>query len=240
VTRALTLGHDRLPEYTVRVSGRARRIRLTVTPHEGLVVVVPPAYAGEAAAIVAEKREWAERALARVAERRSQLLAEPEAMMPTRIELPMSGEVYPVRLTDSDRAAARVIAGELVASGPEAESRLRGVRSWLDRRARDLLGDRVSKRAAAHGVRVARVRVTKARTRWGSCSARGTISVNRNVVFFSPELADALIDHELAHLGVMNHSRRFWDHLAGYDPEFARHRVELRDAASRVPAWADE
>lgn len=231
---------ERLPDYTVRVSGRARRVRLTVSAHDGLVVVVPPAYAGEAAAIVAEKREWAERALARIAERRSQLLAGPADMMPSEVELAISGERYAVRVTEGDRAVARVATGELVASGPDAEARLRGLRAWLDRRARELLGERVAARAAAHGVRVSRVRITTARTRWGSCSARGTISINRNVVFFPLELADALVDHELAHLGVMNHSQRFWSHLASYDPDFTRHRVALRDAASLVPAWADE
>ena len=81
-----------LPAYTVRVSQRARHPRLTVTPRDGLVVVVPKRWRGDPAELVALKRAWAETALAHVAEERALHAAGPDALLPDRIDLRAAGE----------------------------------------------------------------------------------------------------------------------------------------------------
>ena len=63
--------------------------------------------------------------------------------------------------------------------------------------------------------------------------------LNRNLLFLPPELVDALILHELAHLRVMDHSARFWSLLATLDPRVLEHRARLKKAADLVPVWAD-
>tara|TARA_Y100001934_G_scaffold83179_1_gene103209 strand:+ start:716 stop:1153 length:438 start_codon:yes stop_codon:yes gene_type:complete len=64
--------------------------------------------------------------------------------------------------------------------------------------------------AAEAGEEVAKVRVGNQRTRWGSCSEKGTISLNWRVVLLEPCLRDYVILHEIAHLRHMNHSDAFW------------------------------
>ena len=85
-----------LPPYTVRRSKRARRVRLTITARDGLVVVLPERWHGDIDALVAEKRTWAERALAQVAERRALHVAGPEALLPDAVGLRALGETWPV------------------------------------------------------------------------------------------------------------------------------------------------
>lgn len=67
--------------------------------------------------------------------------------------------------------------------------------------------------AAAAGLHVNRVSVRNQRSRWGACSSRGTITLNWRLVQVSRRVRDYVIWHELAHLTVPNHSRRFWRHL---------------------------
>lgn len=235
----MTLERSELPPYTVRVSDRAKRVRLTVTPRDGLVVVVPRRWRGDPADIVASKADWARAALDRIAEQRSQHLAGPSGLLPEAVSLPGIGLEYPVRLASSDRAIARVVGGELVVSGSDDASRLAALRRWLDREARTALPARLQRLAEQNGITYVRCRTAHTRSRWGSCSARGTISLSRNLVFLEPELVDALMFHELAHVRVMDHSRRFWAELEHLDPCAHEHRLRLRTAGDSVPPWAD-
>jgi len=75
--------------------------------------------------------------------------------------------------------------------------------------------------AAHHGFSVHRVTVRNQRTRWGSCSRRGTISLNWRLIQAPASVRDYLILHELAHLRQMNHSPRFWAEVERLCPGFA-------------------
>ena len=238
-----TRAPESLPPYSVRVSPRARRVRLVVTPREGLVVVVPARWRGDVAAIVAEKRAWAERALAHAADDRALFSAGPEALLPSEVELPFLPERWRVeyRATDSSSVRAAVSGGALVVSGDidDAEACLAALSRWLDRTAREVLLPALARTAADAGLPYASARVRRQRSRWGSCSSRRTISLNRNLVFLPEHLVRALMLHELAHTLVMNHSARYWTTLERFDPDAHEHRVQMKDAGRYVPAWAD-
>ena len=220
-------------------------MRLTVTPRDGLVVVVPKRWRGNAEQIVASKREWAENALARVAYARALHAGGAEALLPDLVELRLAGETWPVEYRagaeGSGRAQARTHGSALVVAGDvgDADACLAALSRWLDRTSRELLLPLLAEVAADAGIGYASARIRHQRTRWGSCSARKTISLNRSLVFLPEDLVRALMLHELAHVAVMDHSARFWNHLATLDPHFAEHRAALRDGARFVPAWAD-
>lgn len=73
------------------------------------------------------------------------------------------------------------------------------------------------------------ITVRDQKSRWGSCSSRGTLSFNYRLIFAPPVILDYVVVHELCHLTHMNHSRDFWDMVAGVMPEYKEYRKWLRD-----------
>jgi predicted metal-dependent hydrolase len=82
-----------------------------------------------------------------------------------------------------------------------------------------------------------RLAVRRQRTRWGSCSVPGTISLNCCLLFQRAEVLRYLLVHELAHVKHMNHSPRFWDLVARHCPNCRPLDRELLDGWRRVPSW---
>ncbi len=85
------------------------------------------------------------------------------------------------------------------------------------------------------GLAVPSVRLTSARTRWGSCSARSGIRLHWRLIHLPPALGDYVVAHEVAHLVEMNHSPRFWAIVASIYPDWQSARVRLRAAAQGLP-----
>jgi len=82
-----------------------------------------------------------------------------------------------------------------------------------------------------------RMHLRRQRTRWGSCSAAGTISLNVCLMFQRPEVVRYLLVHELCHRRHMNHSARFWSLVASHEPNWRALDAELLRGWQNVPAW---
>ncbi len=120
----------------------------------------------------------------------------------------------------------------------DADAALAALRRWRDRTARAALPGLLGECAQRVGVQPQRIVVRGQKTRWGSCSAAGTISLNRDLVFLPEHLAEYVMVHELAHLVHRNHSPRFYEQLAQWYPATQSARVEMREGWRHVPAWA--
>jgi predicted metal-dependent hydrolase len=81
------------------------------------------------------------------------------------------------------------------------------------------------------------VQIRRQRTRWGSCSVKGTISLNVCGIFQEPDVLRYLLIHELSHTRHMNHSRRFWSLVESLEPDYRRLDRELLQGWQRVPGW---
>lgn len=79
-----------------------------------------------------------------------------------------------------------------------------------------------------YGFRLTRVAVKNQKTRWGSCSSRGTLNFNYTLLFLPEYLRDYIVVHELCHLREMNHSRKFWACVEETMPNHRLYRRELR------------
>jgi predicted metal-dependent hydrolase len=232
------------PEYTLRMSDRARRVRLTVTPRDGLVVVVPRAMRGfDPSAIIREHRAWIESAHARVTERRAALHAGPDALLPDRVAFPATGETWVVeyRSTEATTVRARIDGGLLVVQGAveDGEACLAALQRWLQRAAAERLLPALAEESARTGLAYTRATVRGQRSRWGGCSSSGSITLNRCLLFLAPELMHAVMLHELAHLRHHNHSAAFWHELERLDPQAIAHRKAIAHAWDSVPPWAE-
>lgn len=235
---------DALPSYTLRRSLRARRVRLRVSAAEGLVVVLPPgAREVDAETAIRAHSRWIARNMEAVALRRAELAAHSSELLPAAVDLAAFDERWPVtmRPAPQKRVRARAEGGAIVISGDVSDPAacLAALRRWRDAIARTRLPLLLEELSSAAGIPYGRASVRGQRTRWASCSGRGTISLNRNLIFLPRHLVEYVILHELAHTLEPNHSPRFWALLSRLCPQAGAARAQMRTAGSRVPPWAE-
>lgn len=102
------------------------------------------------------------------------------------------------------------------------------VNAWLQRQAFEIFKSRVDHFAQALNVQVRSLKLSNAKTRWGSATSNGDIRLHWRLVQFSEAIIDYVVAHELAHLREMNHSARFWDVVASVMPQYDQARLHLR------------
>jgi hypothetical protein len=103
------------------------------------------------------------------------------------------------------------------------------VQGWLQRQARRVFEERCAEFALRLRVRVRRIGLSSAATRWGSANADGSIRLNWRLVHFGLPIIDYVVAHELAHLREMNHSPAFWDVVRSVLPDYEQSRLALRE-----------
>jgi predicted metal-dependent hydrolase len=221
----------------IRISTRARRLSIRVYPDARVECVVPRrTRPRDVEAFIAAHREWIENRRAIALRNRP----EPQPFPPALIELSFTGEQWRLQVAGGGRAprVRESAPGILSATGGASTARLRaGLRAWLLRAARNRLEPRLASIARAMGVSYSQVSVRRQRSRWGSCSARGTISLNCCLLFQRPEVVDYLLVHELTHVKHMNHSARFWQAVERHCPDWRALDRELVLGWRHVPRW---
>ena len=109
------------------------------------------------------------------------------------------------------------------------------IERWYRREAATYLAERVEHYSPQLGVRPSRVTIRGQRSRWGSCSGKGTVSLNWRLMMVPSALADYVVVHELCHLRHMNHSPQFWAMVAGVVPDCRQRRRSLNALQGRLP-----
>lgn len=108
----------------------------------------------------------------------------------------------------------------------------------LDKRYRNAARAQLEARVAFYqpltGGHYSSITVRDQKTRWGSCSSRGTLSFNYRLIFAPPAVLDYVVVHELCHLTHMNHSKDFWNLVASVMPEYAVHKKWLREHGTEL------
>lgn len=239
-----TAGDPRvLPDYELRVHPRARRILIRVRPGRPIAVTVPrgtPRHHAEEA--LREHAEWVARATARVARQAADLEARRAAPVGDVVELVAAGRAWRIERGHSESAGvrARERGDTIVLTGAvgDPEAVTDALRRWVRRAAERELTILAAEVAEATGARPKSVTVAWPRTRWGSCAPDGRVRLSVDLVFLPRELAAYVVAHEYAHLSVLDHSERFYRHLASLDADWERHRAALRRGRDHIPGWA--
>jgi len=190
-------------------SAQAKRYRLTLR-RDGVAVATIPLRGSEREAqrFVAEHSEWLERARERQA--RKPRAAE---VWTVGTHVLWRGEMQPIRVAvTGERSQVSVAADVFRVASLEGDLRPT-LEAHFARRAKIELPARAWELAAETGVDLKSVSVRNQRSRWGSCSAGGTVSLNWRLVQTPDTVRDYIIYHELMHLREMNHSDRFWSRV---------------------------
>ncbi|RMH41830.1 MAG: M48 family peptidase [Alphaproteobacteria bacterium] len=211
----------------LRVSARARRFILRVARRDGRVTLTVPQGADpdEGMAFVRSRTDWVRRQLGRAVEARRPAIGEaiPIEGIPRRIARGPGSRIalLPAEILVPDAAAS---------PGP-------AIAGFLRHLCRERVVGHVDRLAPRVGRQAGRITLRDTRSRWGSCSAAGSLMFSWRLVMAPPEVLRYVVAHEVAHLVHMDHSRSFWNLVEQLDPDHAPRRRWLREHGASLQAW---
>ena len=211
--KSLTAGGREIPVFVVR-NLRARRYLLRIRPDGSVRLTIPRRGSiAEGWKFAERSRDWLEAQLQRQA-------ARPKGSIPWQVgsEILFRGEPVKIEAHVTD-ASVRLGVETIPVSGYQVDLRP-AIEKYLRHLATYELPGRVMELASEHGFVVRRISVRNQRTRWGSCSRRGTISLNWRLIQVPESVRDYIILHELMHFRQMNHSSRFWNEVRRVCPNY--------------------
>jgi predicted metal-dependent hydrolase len=237
---------ERLPPalpVSVRVSPRAKGIVLRMLPGQGLEVVTPAGVPVQFLAQAVEaRRGWIARMFDRLAAEGGVPGEAPALPRPERLVLTAFGRQWRLAYLAKDRpgcALAQRGPGELVVSGTVGDPAAvaAALAGFCRERAGELLRPALAAASRETGLSYTAVTIRAQRTRWGSCTARGRISLNYTIAFLPWELCRLVLVHELCHTVELNHSPRFWAVLDRHVPGCRELDARLNAARHYLPLW---
>lgn len=218
-----------LPKIDKLVRSKRKTLALIIRP-DGTLEVRAPLRLSKKDILewVASKREWIEK------HRQEVLKAQSEKDKPANRPLQSGdliyilGQSYPLHIIESRNSTLRLETTHLVMSSELLPNAAAVLQNFLSNHLNLTLSLRLPYFTDLIGKAPAKVRLSKARSRWGSCSSKGNIAFNWRLGMAPPEIIDYLIVHELAHLKHPNHSRAFWAEVARILPDYKARKRWLR------------
>lgn len=221
-------------------SAHTRYIRLRIHPLDGLSVGYPQAMTQhEIVEFLEAKRHWIEKKFRAFKELVGDTLNEG---LPDQIMLKATDESILVRYeqTTEHSIICFLKPGEITLCGQVDNHKLchAALQRWLKTKAKGILIPWLEKLSQETNLNFKSVSIRNQKSRWGSCSSKGNISLNAKLLFFPPELVRYVLLHELCHLKELNHSISFWALVEEFEPEYKIAKIRLGEAQHQIPSWA--
>jgi predicted metal-dependent hydrolase len=228
--------------YTIRESHKAKRVILKISVSKGLEVVIPRGYSKKRIPqIINEKKDWIERAFKKIEQERH--IATQPRELPTTIFFQSINRNFEVEYLPTLENQLELFQEnesliKILGDNTNIEDCSYLLKRWLQYQGRIHLTPWLRNLSDQTELRFKQVQIRGQRSRWGSYSGRGTVSLNYNLLFLRNELVRYLIIHELCHSVHLNHSERFYSLLGEYEPGYKELRLEMRVGWNSVPWWA--
>jgi predicted metal-dependent hydrolase len=225
--------------FSVRESGRAKRLSIKVFPRGRVEVVVPRrTRSKEVREFVEAHSDWTRKA-------RQQFAAEhtPEPFaLPRTIHLEGIEKQFDVVYEPQAKAKTvryRCSGHTIVLFGKTANEKLcvTALKRWLTSTARKEYFPQLRTLSALTNNSFKKMHVRGQRTCWGSHSSTGTISLNYCLMFLDPAHLRYVMIHELCHAKHMNHSRRYWRYVGQFEPNYKQLDKDLNSSWKKIPTW---
>ena len=218
------------------IRSKRKTLALIVKPDGALIVRAPLRISEQAIKeFIEHNREW-------VRKKRAELLA----VLPPSPRQFLSGETflylgksYPLEIVTDQTEPLLLEESFQLAEAARNKSEL-VFEHWYREQARCILTERVALYVKQHDFQYDKIRITSARTRWGSCSSTGSLSFSWRLIMAPLEVVDYVIVHELVHTVIHNHSKRFWNKVAKIMPDYKDRRKWLRANGRRLILWDQE
>lgn len=108
------------------------------------------------------------------------------------------------------------------------------LKAWYINQFAEIVRERIGKYASLLGVSPAKITIREQKTRWGSCSGKGSINLNWRLIMAPIGILDYVLIHELCHMKEMNHSKSFWNHVKSILPDYSERRKWLKTNGHRL------
>lgn len=219
ISYATLIINDNELTYRIRRSRKAKYLRLQINLSTGLEVVLPYGYKSEEAEkFVYKKKEWILKHL------KSVPAAEEFTYLGDKINIKQRFDLF------LKKHKITLHKNTLMIESPSGASEDIDhiFNAWLKHRAKIYLPGRAEYLAGQYGFSFKKLSLRNQKTRWGSCSASGNISLNYRLMRYRKELIDYVIIHELCHLRELNHSKKFWEIVESLVPDYQSLKRELK------------
>ncbi|TYQ30011.1 M48 family metallopeptidase [Pseudanabaena sp. UWO310] len=242
----LPSGNNNLPTYTVRVSDRAKSVRLSLSVEAGLEVVIPADYDRQnIPELIQKKKDWIARNQLKLDQREAFFQSQSPHQLPDRINLRSLGEEWQIEYSPTFTKSGAIAIQEkrnelkLVVNGniTDVEACKFFLKQWLMKKAENHLFRWLRKTSLRLELPYRTTAVRNQKTLWGSCSRDRNISLNYKLLFLEANVVEYVLIHELCHTVHMNHSDRFWKLVSKFEPNYKALDKSLNHAWQLIPAW---
>lgn len=206
--------------YHVRFSRRARYLQLRINSLNQLELVIPRRYSlKDGEKFLHERIDWIKKYQHKISQKKEEYFFFGE-----RINISESFNLF------SKHYKIKLVSNTLFIESPSnSKHKTEEIFNiFLRKKAKEYLEKRTRELAVKYGFNFRRITIRGQKTRWGSCSSKGSLSFNYRLIKHKKEVIDYVIIHELCHLKEMNHSQKFWNLVAGICPEYRALRRELK------------
>jgi predicted metal-dependent hydrolase len=138
------------------------------------------------------------------------------------------GQAHPLHILPSQRTCLTFDGAQFLLRRSAQAKAGQAFAGWYKEQAFSFLSERVPAMANQLHFSFQKIRISSARTRWGSCSGRGTLSFTYRLIMAPAEVIDYVVLHELVHTQIRNHSRTFWNKLEELMPDYKKHLAWLK------------
>jgi predicted metal-dependent hydrolase len=215
--RKISLDHKEI-DYTLRLSNKAKYLRLQINHANELEVILPKRYKHEKAEdFILQKKNWI---LKRLKEKQKDTFH----FLGKELKVLVNYDLFvkkPQIIYSNKKLIANIPAGYSFTENEIYDS-------WLKHKAKIYIPKRARELSKLTGFDYKRITIRSQKTRWGSCSANGTLSFNYGLLKFGKKVIDYVIIHELCHLKELNHSKRFWKLVEKSCPDYKNLKRELK------------
>lgn len=234
----LAVPEENINLFSLRRSKRAKRLIFKPSVRNGFEIVLPRFYNDNwVLKTVTKNKSKIEKSISEIKEARTEL-------KPTLIALPLTGRSWKVTYREINaKESYSITETSKTLKVPEKIGDVfwtsTALQEWLHGKAIEYLPSYLHDLSIKLELPYNNISVKRQKTRWGSCSIKGNINLNRNLMLMPSEVVDYVLHHELVHLKVLNHSSKFWKELARSFPNYKKSRNLLKYFESnKIPEWA--
>lgn len=205
--------------YEIQESKLAKYVRIKIDSHDKIKIVVPKNTKNiDCEKIISEKKDWISKKINELKKQQyqykylgRQLMVEEQYSLFDNHNILVNGNKFIISVPENSHCNKKEIYNK-----------------WLKQKAEDYIPARVKYLSNKVEVKPNKIKIKEQKTRWGSCSSNGNIALNYKLMRFNKKVIDYVIIHELCHIREMNHSKRFWDLVSSFMPDYQIYKKQLK------------